>query len=108
MRTDYIIISQPTGIVDSEDFQGEYKLFQNYPNPFNPSTILSFSLAEQGNANIKIYNLSGQVIQTVLNEYLSAGIHKVKWTPKDLPGGIYLSVLRVGQFTQTRKIMYVK
>jgi hypothetical protein len=80
----------------------EYALYQNYPNPFNPETIIKFDLPESGNVSLKIFNLLGEEIITLVNEQLEAGSYHYNFNAKNLPSGIYLYKLTtdVRQFSQ--------
>ena len=76
------------------------RLKQNYPNPFNPSTIISFDIPENSQVTLKIYNLQGKVVRTLVNERKSIGYYSVKWNGKNnrgtkLPSGIYIYSLEV-------------
>jgi len=83
-------------------------LFQNYPNPFNPSTTINYYLQKSNNVILKIYNLTGQEIETLINGYQIAGAHKITWQPKGLPSGIYFYNLKAGDFSETKKLILQK
>jgi photosystem II stability/assembly factor-like uncharacterized protein len=91
------------------------RLFQNYPNPFNPTTSIAFSISNSEHVTIKVYNVLGKEIITLLDEIKPAGIHRDIFTGKDLPSGVYYYEL-VSQssadldkgFSQTRKMLLVK
>lgn len=85
-----------------------YSLSQNYPNPFNPSTVISFSLPEQSNVTLKIYNVLGQEISTLLNTVKAAGTHQVEFDASQLTSGIYFYKLEASQFTSIKKMMLIK
>jgi len=93
-----------------EDFQLE----QNYPNPFNPTTTIRFGLADaQTFVSLKVYDVSGREVRTLINENISAGQYSVEWDGKDnngreVSGGIYLYRLTAGSFVQTRKMTFLK
>jgi hypothetical protein len=86
----------------------EYALYQNYPNPFNPSTQISFDVAQKGFASLKIYNLMGQEVATLVNGTLDVGRHEVTFDASTLPSGIYLYRLRVNGYTADRKMLLMK
>ncbi len=83
-------------------------LEQNYPNPFNPVTIIKYKLNESGNITLKIYNVSGQEIETVINGFQSVGTHEAIWQPKELPNGIYFYRLNTDNFSDTKKLILQK
>jgi hypothetical protein len=79
-------------------------LSQNYPNPFNPKTTIEFSLADPGHATIKVYNMRGQIVATLADENIEAGVqHKVQFSGANLPSGMYFYVLSVGNLGQVEK-----
>ncbi|MFH0735499.1 MAG: T9SS type A sorting domain-containing protein [bacterium] len=83
-------------------------LNQNYPNPFNPSTTFSFSLPEKEFVTLKIYDVLGKEITTLVNEELNAGSYKNDWNAANLSSGIYFYRLQAGKFSETKKLMLVK
>ncbi len=90
-----------------------FELHQNYPNPFNPSTTISFSLPEAQEVTLEVYNVQGQLVATLINDYLSAGSHSVEWNSTDDGGatvasGIYFYRLTAGELTSTKKMSLVK
>lgn len=83
-------------------------LYQNYPNPFNPSTTISFRLESAGPASLKIYNLNGAEVGTLVEGNLPSGPHTVSWMPRNLASGIYFYTLRAGAYDQTRSLLLLK
>jgi len=90
--------------------QKKYELKQNYPNPFNPSTIMSFSLEKPGFTSLKVYNILGEEIATMIQDYLGAGNHKIEFLidNKKLTSGIYFYQLTSGEFKETKKMLMLK
>jgi hypothetical protein len=86
----------------------EYKLEQNYPNPFNPSTKFEFHIAARALVTLKIYDLLGREIQTLVNEERPQGIYTVTWSADQLPSGIYFYRLQAGTYTETKKLILLK
>ncbi len=84
------------------------ELNQNYPNPFNPSTTISFSVPENGNAVVKVYDVLGKEVATLLNESLNAGFHTVKFDASSLTSGIYFYSIKFGNQILTNKMMLMK
>jgi len=80
----------------------------NYPNPFNPSTVVSFIVYKRGFATIKIFNLFGQEVQTLLADNIDAGYHEIHWTPVSLSSGIYFYQLNIHGHAQTKKLIFLK
>lgn len=86
----------------------DFILEQNYPNPFNPATKISYSLPKAVMVDLKVYNILGQIITTLINEEKPAGSHEVDFNAEDLPGGLYLYRIHTGDFIQTRKMLLIK
>lgn len=85
-----------------------FELQQNYPNPFNPTTQIRFTLAEQSQVTLKIYNILGKEIATLVNDVKGAGVHEVSFNGAGLASGVYFYTLQTGKYTQTRKMILVK
>lgn len=85
-----------------------FNLWQNYPNPFNPSTIISFSLPETGFVTLKVYDIIGNEVSTLINGQLSSGFHELKFTPTDLSSGIYFYKLQTQSHSSVRKMLLMK
>ncbi len=100
-----------TAITDLEDQNKpiEFTLGQNYPNPFNPSTTIKFSIPESGNVILKVYNLVGQEIRTLLQKQMSVGQHEVNFNANGLPSGFYTYRIDIdGKYNSVKKMMLVK
>jgi hypothetical protein len=85
----------PAEINDVKTDLYDYKLNQNYPNPFNPRTTIEYSLSEPGLVQLKVFNLLGNEISTLVYENQSPGEHKVEWNAKGIPSGVYFIRLKV-------------
>ncbi|MFZ1082004.1 MAG: T9SS type A sorting domain-containing protein [Candidatus Kryptoniota bacterium] len=90
------------GIPDS------YELLQNYPNPFNPSTIISYQLPVNGTVTLKVYDVLGREVKTLVNERQNAGSHSATFNGSNLPSGVYLYRLQAGNFGKTKKLVILK
>lgn len=86
----------------------KFELSQNYPNPFNPSTTISYNILEASNVKLTIYNLLGQEIKTLVNEFKEAGVHTINFNASELNSGLYIYKLQAGAFSQTRKMTLIK
>jgi len=86
----------------------KFELSQNYPNPFNPTTTISYNITEPSIVKLTIYNLLGQEIKTLVNEFKEAGVHTVNFNASELNSGLYIYKLQAGTFTQTRKMTLLK
>jgi hypothetical protein len=85
-----------------------YSLSQNYPNPFNPSTTIKFDLKEAGLVSLKIYDILGREISTLVNEVKPAGSYNLNFNASDLTSGIYFYKIQAGNFIQIRKMVLIK
>ena len=85
-----------------------YDLSQNYPNPFNPTTKISFSVPQSGFVTLKVYNLLGQLVSTVLSKDLNVGSYEADFNAANLPSGIYFYKLEAGNTVLTKKMMLLK
>ncbi|RKY97700.1 MAG: hypothetical protein DRQ13_04390, partial [Ignavibacteriae bacterium] len=95
--------------VDDEILIKHYRVSQNYPNPFNPYTRIDYTLPEGGNVTFRIYNILGQVVQTILNSiYNPAGKHSVMIDATNLPSGIYFYWFQVNDFSRVKKMILLK
>jgi len=94
----------------SETTPNNFLLFQNYPNPFNPSTTIRYQLLKGSYVTIKIYNLLGEELVTLVNnEYQSAGTHSSLFiVNSSLPSGVYFYQLKAGSFIDTKKMILMK
>ncbi len=85
-----------------------YNLSQNYPNPFNPTTMIRFSLKETGIVSLKVYNVLGQLVTTLVNEQKPAGIYEYNFDASGMSSGIYFYTIKTGDFTATKKMILMK
>jgi len=85
-----------------------FALNQNYPNPFNPSTNISFTIEKSQNVEIKVYDILGNEILILLNEYRNSGNHIVKFNAENLSSGVYYYQIRSGSFIDTKKMVVLK
>ena len=87
---------------------GDFALHQNYPNPFNPSTEITFTLPAASNVSLRVYNLLGQEVASLVDEYRSAGTHSVSFDASELSSGMYIYRLESGSNSVARKMMLSK
>jgi photosystem II stability/assembly factor-like uncharacterized protein len=86
----------------------EYGLFQNYPNPFNPETTIRFSIPITSFAAIRIYDVLGRFVHSLVEEQLTAGNYSVSWNASEMPSGIYFYRIESGNFSESKKMILVK
>jgi hypothetical protein len=105
--------STTVGIGPHQAIPGQYQLFQNYPNPFNPNTTIQYALIETGKVSLKIYNLLGQEIRTLVNNTQDAGYQTIQWDGRDdigqsVASGIYIYRLETDGYVSTKKMILLK
>ena len=86
----------------------DFQLYQNFPNPFNPVTTISYQLPKSEFINISIYNLEGQLIETLINQQIQPGFHSVEWKAKDLGSGVYFYKVTSEKYSKTGKCLLLK
>lgn len=106
-------LSTVTGLIEPQPLVQDFKLFQNYPNPFNPTTIISYKLPVSSEVELKIYNLLGQKVRSLVNERKPAGFYQVQWdgrdeTGKEVSSGVYIYRLKAGDFIQSKKMLLIR
>jgi hypothetical protein len=101
--------AQPTvSMVDHSEHPWEFALYQNYPNPFNPSTTIRFAIPDSRFTLLRIFNLLGQQVATLVNEMKQAGQYEVKWDAEGLASGVYLYRLEAGEFQETKRMVLMR
>lgn len=90
-----------------------YRLYPSHPNPFNPSTVIAFDLPHTGRVVLKIYDMLGRVVETLLDEIIPAGSHKITWNAAGsnhrlLTSGVYICRMQTGNFTATQKLLLLR
>ncbi len=92
----------------SSEMIHSYHLSQNYPNPFNPSTLISYQLPASTLVVLKVFDVIGREIETLVNEHQNAGNHSVKFDASNLPSGVYFYRIETGKYRDTRKLLLLK
>jgi hypothetical protein len=95
-------------IIELEYSPKNFALYQNYPNPFNPSTRIKYSLAKSSDVVLKIFDVLGNEVANLVEEFLPAGSYEVEFGSTSLPSGIYLYKLRANSFADTKKMILIK
>ena len=101
-------------LTDEEaNIPAEFKLLQSYPNPFNPETTIEFQISRPSFVTLKIYNISGQEIKTLVNESKSAGYYSIKWDGTNDNGlkvnsGVFIYMIKAGIFSDVKKMILLK
>jgi photosystem II stability/assembly factor-like uncharacterized protein len=108
-QIDYDGTFEYSQIVDVEiPFVSEFSLYQNYPNPFNPITKIKYSVPQSSTVVIKIFDVLGNEIETLVNEEKSIGTYEIIWYGEQLPSGVYFYQLIAGNFIETKKMVLMK
>ena len=94
--------------IDHEVIPKSFTLYQNYPNPFNQITTLRYDLPQETDVTLTIYDITGRMVQTLVNELQQSGMKKVIWNASDVSSGVYIYRIQAGNFTQTRKMILLK
>jgi len=97
-----------TGVKQLAGLPASYSLSQNYPNPFNPTTVINYTIPKAGNVSLKVYNLLGQEVATLVNGYQSAAKYQVSFNASKLASGVYLYTIKADNFIQTMKMILMK
>ncbi len=96
-----------------EQVPDKFSFSQNFPNPFNPTTAINFGLPEESSVSIKVYNVIGREVMTLVDHKMVAGYHTVQWDSRNssgivVPSGIYFVRIVAGEFTATQKMLLMK
>ena len=94
--------------VDDETVVNSFNLEQNYPNPFNPTTSINYTIAERSAVSIKVYDVLGNEVATLVNSTQEAGAYDVNFDASQLSSGLYIYTLNAGDFTSSKKMMLLK
>jgi hypothetical protein len=97
-----------TSVAGTPPVPYNFQLSQNYPNPFNPSTIIRYSIPERSKVTLKIFDITGREVLTLLNGEVNAGNYKINFNASKLPSGVYFYILRSNTFASTKKMLLLK
>ncbi len=97
-----------TGVEDKKNIPTKFYLNQNFPNPFNPATTIEYGLSKAGRVNLTIYNILGEKVKTVVDEFQKAGHYRFTWQPANLASGIYIYKINSGSFNKTKKLILLR
>jgi uncharacterized delta-60 repeat protein len=101
-------LSKTSGVEVNGNSVNEFVLFQNYPNPFNPSTVIIYQLPVSSDVTIKVYDVLGNEVATLVDEYRPAGNFEVEFSSEGLTSGIYFYKLQSGDFVETKKMIILR
>ena len=86
----------------------QFTLNAAYPNPFNPSTSISYSLTDNNQVRVEIYNINGKLVETLVNEYQTAGLHQIMWNAAGQSSGVYFIKVTAQNLSKMQKVVYIK
>ena len=102
------IISVGIEDASSPPLPAEFSLSQNVPNPFNPITTIEFELPKTSEVGLKVFNILGEEVATLVSDRLSAGSYSYEWDASNLASGVYLYRLQVGDYVKIRKMVLIR
>ena len=105
---DHELVDIVTEVAKIKQLPTGYELSQNYPNPFNPTTQIRFQLKNQEEVTLKVYNMLGQEVATLLNETMSAGVYELNFDASQLTSGVYVYTIKAGSFYDSKKMTLLK
>jgi hypothetical protein len=97
-----------TTFEETINYNFNFKVSQNYPNPFNPTTKISYAIPQNSFVELKVFNLLGQEIATLVNQEKPAGNYEVNFNASNLPSGVYIYRMKAGEYVETRKMVLLK
>ena len=103
-----MVNENPVLVTPSITVPQTFSLYQNYPNPFNPKTEIRYDLAEEAPVSLKIYNVLGSEVVTLVDAFQKAGAYSVSWSAQETASGIYFCSLTAGEFKAVKKMVYLK
>jgi hypothetical protein len=108
--TAWLNAGSPVSLQDENTLQApiSFNLYQNYPNPFNPSTIIKYAIASRQFVTLKVYDILGTEIATLVNQEKPAGNYEVNFNASNLPSGVYIYKMKAGEYVETRKMVLLK
>lgn len=102
------IIGKTPPVAVADDIPSAFAVAQSSPNPFNPTTTISFTIPEAGNVNVDVFNVAGQKVDTLVNDFMDAGSHSVVWDGSNRSSGVYFYTVTSGEFTKTMKMTLLR
>ena len=103
-----VVLDVITGVDEENYLPTVYSLHNNFPNPFNPATTISYDLPRQGIVSLKVYNIVGEEIATLVNAEQPAGRYKIDWNASELASGVYFYRIQAAEFVDVKKMILMK
>jgi len=102
-------VNSITGIIKStKEIPEEFRLYQNYPNPFNPNTVIKFSVPKEGHVSLKVFNLLGQKIKTLVDDVMTGGNYEINFSGDQISSGVLFYKLETDNITLVKKMILMK
>ena len=101
-------VANPISGDQPNEMPTRFALGQNYPNPFNPTTVIPYQIPSRAHVVLKVYNVLGQEVATLVNSEMKAGSYEARWDARNVPSGLYIYMLKAETFSETRKLILVK
>jgi hypothetical protein len=108
LTASFVTGSTVVGVEESARIPGGFELHQNYPNPFNPTTSFEFKVSSLEFVSLKVLDVLGRDVATLVHEYRKPGVYSVQWNASGLPSGVYFCQLRAGVSSDTKKLILSK
>ena len=105
---DLLLIPENVTSAEQDIIADGFALEQNYPNPFNPNTVISYQIPVSSKVTLKIYDVLGNDVATLVNSEKAAGSYEITWNAESVPSGVYFYTISAGQFSETKKMMLMK
>jgi hypothetical protein len=104
-----VVLSSLTDVDENlTSVPASYQLLQNYPNPFNPETNIRYSVPKGTKVTLKVYDVLGNEVATLVNEFKNAGEYNMRWQPSNVSSGVYFYELRTDEFVKTNKMILLR
>jgi hypothetical protein len=103
-----VIVQNPVGVDDEKLIADKFELLQNYPNPFNPTTSIQYAISSRQFVSLKIYDVLGNEVASLVNEEKSVGVYEVMFDATGLSSGMYLYKLQAGSFVEMKKMILLR
>jgi len=103
-----ISVITPTEVNGDNTIPNTFSLSQNYPNPFNPTTIIQYSIKEVSDVKLRVYDMLGREVKTLVNQQQSAGRYNIEFNAVNLSSGVYFYRIEAGNFIDSKKLLLLK
>ena len=102
------VFNSPMHVVQNLNTPKDFTLKQNYPNPFNPTTVIEYNIPNAGIVDLRVYDITGKEVRTLINGYQDAGNHRVEFNASNFASGIYFYKIKAGNFQDVKRMVLIK